>query len=163
MKRMTDIKIEQKKDEVIINDGLAINKNGDVTIGKNLTVDGEITNLDREVIPISYNNAASWGVTPADSLADWNLNLYKTGKTISIQISGDISCAAKTETDIFTLTDNSKFRYLFQLDYFTTTYYDPDNDNIIQVWFNFEEGRITVTPQKAMVGDTCWICATMVS
>ena len=69
MKRMVDANIFTKANgDVVINDGMEVNTNGDVTVGKDLHVKGKITGGVQST-PL-YTDAVPGGVTSGAATTD---------------------------------------------------------------------------------------------
>lgn len=107
MRRMIQVK-EYKDGEVIINDGLSVNKNGDVTVGRNLHVDGKIEGVGNSItihnleagnnITIQYYDESGTQVSDsigADETKTYNCNYFKIKcaiSTVDAGITGSGGC-----------------------------------------------------------------------
>lgn len=89
MKRMVDANIFTKANgDVVINDGMEVNTNGDVTIGKDLHVEGKITGGVQST-PVYIDNSV---VTFIDTYtADNELYFKRFGNVVTCFYGGDIS------------------------------------------------------------------------
>ena len=90
MKRMVDANIFTKANgDVVINDGMEVNTNGDVTIGKDLHVKGKITGGVQST-PL-YTDAVPGGVIFGAATADNELYFKRFGNVVTCFYGGDIS------------------------------------------------------------------------
>ena len=90
MKRMVDANIFTKANgDVVINDGMEVNTNGDVTVGKDLHVKGKITGGVQST-PL-YTDTVPGGVTFDTITADNELYFKRFGNVVTCFYGGDIS------------------------------------------------------------------------
>lgn len=90
MKRMVDANIFTKANgDVVINDGMEVNTNGDVTIGKDLHVKGKLTGGVQST-PV-YTDAVPGGVIFGAATTDNELYFKRFGNVVTCFYDGDIS------------------------------------------------------------------------
>lgn len=90
MKRMVDANIITKATgEMVLNDGMEVNTNGDVTVGKDLHVGGKITGGVQST-PL-YTDAVPGGVIFGAATADNELYFKRFGNVVTCFYGGDIS------------------------------------------------------------------------
>ena len=89
MKRMVDANIFTKANgDVVINDGMEVNTNGDVTIGKDLHVKGKITGGVQSTPVYIDNRDVTFNETYT---ADNELYFKRFGNVVTCYYGGDIS------------------------------------------------------------------------
>lgn len=160
MKRMVDANIITKATgEMVLNDGMEVNTNGDVTVGKDLHVKGKITGGVQST-PV-YTDAVPGGVTFDTAYAvDNELYFKRFGNVVTCYYSADIS-AQSTVSSIkivgFTSDDLKEFlpdqgeKYFICVDEAGT----PANIKI-------DNTGITLDINTNLSGDTVYACWTYI-
>lgn len=107
MKRMVDANIFTKANgDVVINDGMEVNTNGDVTIGKDLHVKGKITGGVQST-PV-YTDAVPGGVIFRAATADNELYFKRFGNVVTCYYSADISGQTSGNVKLVDFTSDIK-------------------------------------------------------
>lgn len=160
MKRMLDANIITKATgEMVLNDGMEVNTNGDVTIGKDLHVEGKITGGVQST-PV-YTDAVPGGVTFDTAYAvDNELYFKRFGNVVTCFYSADIS-AQSTVSFVkivgFTSDDLKDFLPDQGEKYFVCTDEAGTPANI-----KIDNTGITLDINTTLSGDTVYACWTYI-
>lgn len=160
MKRMVDANIFTKANgDVVINDGMEVNANGDVTIGKDLYVEGKITGGVQST-PV-YTDAVPGGVTFDTAHAvDNELYFKKFGNVVTCFYGGDITgtqtlgsikIVGFTSDDIKEFLPDQGEKYFICVDEAGTPAY-----------IKIDNTGITLNIMTTLSGDTVYACFTYI-
>ena len=159
MKRMVDANIFTKANgDVVINDGMEVNTNGDVTIGKDLHVKGKITGGVQSTP--EYIEAEPGGVTFGAATADNDLYFKRFGNVVTCYYSADIS-AQSTASSIkivgFTGAGLENFLPDQGEKYFVCT-----DEAGTPAYIKIDNTGITLDINTNLSGDTVYACWTYI-
>ena len=159
MKRMVDANIFTKANGyVVINDGMEVNTNGDVTVGKDLHVKGKITGGVQSTP--EYIEAEPGGVTFGAATADNDLYFKRFGNVVTCYYSADIS-AQSTASSIkivgFTGAGLENFLPDQGEKYFVCT-----DEAGTPAYIKIDNTGITLDINTNLSGDTVYACWTYI-
>ncbi len=159
MKRMVDANIFTKANgDVVINDGMEVNTNGDVTVGKDLHVKGKITGGVQSTP--EYIEAEPGGVTFGAATADNDLYFKRFGNVVTCYYSADIS-AQSTASSIkivgFTGAGLENFLPDQGEKYFVCT-----DEAGTPAYIKIDNTGITLDINTNLSGDTVYACWTYI-
>lgn len=159
MKRMVDANIFTKANgDVVINDGMEVNTNGDVTVGKDLHVKGKITGGVQST-PL-YTDAVPGGVTFDTVTADNELYFKRFGNVVTCFYGGDISAqstAASIKIVGFTGAGLENFLPDQGEKYFVCT-----DEAGTPAYIKIDNTGITLDIMTNLSGDTVYACWTYI-
>lgn len=158
MKRMIDANIFTKANgDVVINDGMEVNTNGDVTIGKDLHVKGKITGGVQST-PV-YTDAVP-GVTFNETYtADNELYFKRFGNVVTCYYSADISGQTVSSVKIVGFTGAGLENFLPDQGekYFVCT-----DEAGTPAYIKIDNTGITLDIMTDLSGDTVYACWTYI-
>ena len=159
MKRMVDANIFTKANgDVVINDGMEVNTNGDVTVGKDLHVKGKITGGVQSTP--EYIEAEPGGVTFGAATADNELYFKRFGNVVTCYYSADIT-AQSTASSIkivgFTGAGLENFLPDQGEKYFVCT-----DEAGTPAYIKIDNTGITLDIMTNLSGDTVYACWTYI-
>ena len=159
MKRMVDANIITKATgEMVLNDGMEVNTNGDVTVGKDLHVKGKITGGVQST-PL-YTDAVPGGVTFDTVTADNELYFKRFGNVVTCFYGGDISAqstAASIKIVGFTGAGLENFLPDQGEKYFVCT-----DEAGTPAYIKIDNTGITLDIMTNLSGDTVYACWTYI-
>lgn len=157
MKRMVDANIFTKANgDVVINDGMEVNTNGDVTVGKDLHVKGKITGGVQSTPLYTDNKDVTFNETYT---ADNELYFKRFGNVVTCYYSADIS-AQSTAASIKIVEfpqDLKDFLPDQGEKYFICT-----DEAGTPGWMKIDNTGITLDIMTNLSGDTVYACWTYI-
>ena len=159
MKRMVDANIFTKANgDVVINDGMEVNTNGDVTVGKDLHVKGKITGGVQST-PV-YTDAVPGGVIFETRTVDNELYFKRFGNVVTCFYNGDIS-AQSTVTSI-KIVDFANAGLKDFLPDQGEKYFVCTNEAGTPAYIKIDNTGITLDIHTNLSGDTVYACWTYI-
>lgn len=159
MKRMVDANIFTKANgDVVINDGMEVNTNGDVTIGKDLHVKGKITGGVQST-PV-YTDAVPGDVTFDETYtADNELYFKRFGNVVTCYYSADISGQTSGNVKLVGFTGAGLENFLPDQG---EKYFICTDEAGTPAYIKIDNTGITLDIMANLSGDTVYACWTYI-